>query len=210
MIITNRVNGLELVYWKKLTWLQIKGAEGGDTGLKELYEREAKQLMKSLGKHSFVDPFKVWKDPKGKMWILDGHHRQAILEEVLKQNGTVPDLLPAVFIDCRDRKEAGELVLTFTAIYAKPTGQGVTRHMEEFGLELSDIDDLSLPGINFDDFKSEFFDETGLLGGAPSGIDQNKLKTEFEIVVECRDEEEQESIYNKLKGDGYTCRILTL
>lgn len=167
-----------MVRWRKLSWLQIKGGAGEDIGLKELYEKEAKQLMKSLDKHSFVDPFKVWEDPNGKIWILDGHHRQAILEEVIKQNGTVPDLLPAVFINCLNRKEAGELVLTFTAIYAKATGQGLTRHMEEFGLELGDIDDLSLPGINFDDFKSEFFEIDG-----SGSISENKERELSELAT---------------------------
>ena len=32
----------------------------------------------------------------------------------------------------------------------------------------------------------------------------------FEVVVSCRDEAEQEIIYNKLRGEGYKCRVLTL
>jgi ParB-like chromosome segregation protein Spo0J len=32
----------------------------------------------------------------------------------------------------------------------------------------------------------------------------------FEVVVSCKDETEQEVVYNKLRRDGYRCRVLTL
>jgi ParB-like chromosome segregation protein Spo0J len=32
----------------------------------------------------------------------------------------------------------------------------------------------------------------------------------FEIIISCKDEAEQEMVYNKLKQEGYTCRVLTL
>jgi ParB-like chromosome segregation protein Spo0J len=32
----------------------------------------------------------------------------------------------------------------------------------------------------------------------------------FEIIVSCKDEAEQEAVYNKLAGEGYKCRVLTL
>jgi ParB-like chromosome segregation protein Spo0J len=32
----------------------------------------------------------------------------------------------------------------------------------------------------------------------------------FEVVVSCKDEAEQEAVYNKLRQEGYACRVLTL
>jgi ParB-like chromosome segregation protein Spo0J len=32
----------------------------------------------------------------------------------------------------------------------------------------------------------------------------------FEVVIECEDETQQEAIYNKLMGEGYKCRVLSL
>lgn len=32
----------------------------------------------------------------------------------------------------------------------------------------------------------------------------------FEVVVECEDEQHQEAVFNKLTGEGYKCRVLTL
>ena len=38
----------------------------------------------------------------------------------------------------------------------------------------------------------------------------NQLNIEYKIEIECFDEDEQESTYNKLINQGYKCRILTL
>jgi ParB-like chromosome segregation protein Spo0J len=32
----------------------------------------------------------------------------------------------------------------------------------------------------------------------------------FEVVIECEDEQHQEAVFNKLTGEGYKCRVLTL
>lgn len=37
-----------------------------------------------------------------------------------------------------------------------------------------------------------------------------KVGETYEVIVECVNEIEQEQIYNKLIGDGYSCRVLTL
>jgi ParB-like chromosome segregation protein Spo0J len=36
------------------------------------------------------------------------------------------------------------------------------------------------------------------------------LDATFEVVIECPDETQQEAVYNKLIGEGYRCRVLTL
>lgn len=38
----------------------------------------------------------------------------------------------------------------------------------------------------------------------------DQLKETFEIIISAVDEKQQEQIYNKLIGEGYTCRVLTL
>jgi ParB-like chromosome segregation protein Spo0J len=41
-------------------------------------------------------------------------------------------------------------------------------------------------------------------------IEEVEYHETFEVVVSCKDEVEQESVYNKLRRDGYKCRVLTL
>ena len=36
------------------------------------------------------------------------------------------------------------------------------------------------------------------------------LAASFEVVIECEDETRQEAVFNKLVGEGYKCRVLTL
>jgi ParB-like chromosome segregation protein Spo0J len=41
-------------------------------------------------------------------------------------------------------------------------------------------------------------------------VEEVEYTETFEVVVSCRDEAEQETVYNKLRRDGYKCRVLTL
>ena len=44
-----------------------------------------------------------------------------------------------------------------------------------------------------------------------SGEDKGiSLAASFEVIIECDDETIQEAVYNKLIGEGYKCRVLTL
>ena len=38
----------------------------------------------------------------------------------------------------------------------------------------------------------------------------DQLKETFEVIISAADEKQQEQIYNKLIGEGYECRVLTL
>jgi ParB-like chromosome segregation protein Spo0J len=41
-------------------------------------------------------------------------------------------------------------------------------------------------------------------------VEEIEYHETFEVVVSCKDEAEQESVYSKLKQEGYVCRVLTL
>jgi ParB-like chromosome segregation protein Spo0J len=43
-----------------------------------------------------------------------------------------------------------------------------------------------------------------------SEVEEVEYHETFEVVICCKDETEQESVYNKLKREGYKCRVLTL
>ena len=38
----------------------------------------------------------------------------------------------------------------------------------------------------------------------------DRISDTFQVVIECQDEQQQEETYNKLIGEGYECRVLTL
>jgi ParB-like chromosome segregation protein Spo0J len=43
-----------------------------------------------------------------------------------------------------------------------------------------------------------------------STVEEVEYHETFEVVVSCKDEAEQESVFNRLKQEGYVCRVLTL
>ena len=71
------------------------------------------------------------------------------------------------------------------------------------GEELDGIFDIDMTDFGFDLSEDE---------DAQTERDDlsDKVGETYEVIVECVNEIEQEQIYNKLIGDGYSCRVLTL
>lgn len=52
--------------------------------------------------------------------------------------------------------------------------------------------------------------QSGGAGDKPEKDLSDKVVDVYEVVVECMEEAEQEQVFNKLTGEGYKCRVLTL
>lgn len=70
---------------------------------------------------------------------------------------------------------------------------------------------------NFDDYKISFGKQVGLdeliKNISPDDADESEAlnyKTEFQVVVDCKDEDQQEEVYNLLNQKGYTCKVISL
>ena len=37
-----------------------------------------------------------------------------------------------------------------------------------------------------------------------------RVPESYQVVVECRDEADQQTVFDKMRADGYRCRVLTL
>lgn len=130
----DRIIKSEKVEWRKLSWLQHES-------LKELADTSAEKLLNSLGRFSVIRAFDVWHcEKEDKTYILDGHHLQKLLDYgELKGRFRVPDLMTANYIKCKDRKEAGEILLAKSAVYARLTEDGLDEFVSDFDIELDDI-----------------------------------------------------------------------
>lgn len=147
--LTSRIIKTEKIKWKDLCFIQQEN-------FKEWIDNGDEKLLNSLLKYCFVDPFKVWFDGE-KMWCLDGYHRYCDLLEVEKSGLVVPDLLDATFIDCTDIKQAAELVLVYSSIYAKLTQQGLYDFISNYDLDLSTLKDtIEIPDFSIDRFEQKF------------------------------------------------------
>lgn len=144
MQIVSQIIKQSLVNWKSLKWLQ-------SSKLKDIGEHGITKLKNSLKENNFVQPFNVWEDSKGVIWILDGHHREKALTQLEAEGYEIPDLLPANFVDCIDKKAAAKMVLLYSSIYAKITNEGLGEFLDDFDLDISNlINEIDLPGLDLD------------------------------------------------------------
>ena len=146
-LIKSKVLKTELIEWKKLQFIQ-------EENFKEWVINGDEKLLKSILKFQFIDPFKVWENG-GVLYCLDGKHRTKNLYRAEELGLKVPDLLPATFIDCKDKKEAAELVLVYSSRYADITDKGLSSFIETYGIELTDLkESISIPEFDFIEFES--------------------------------------------------------
>jgi ParB family chromosome partitioning protein len=73
--------------------------------------------------------------------------------------------------------------------------------------EVADTDALLATGYTAEDVAALLATTDG---DPPPEPDPEPYVTRWEIVVECRDEEHQEAVFNRLSEEGLPCRVLTL
>jgi DNA modification methylase len=140
-----------VIHSKKIDWKSIQTLQPDNFKMPEQQE----VLKKSLLANGFVSPFCVWQDPEGVIWSIDGVHRIKALTELQEQGQDIPQLLTANFIEAKDRKEAGIILLeVFNTKQNKATEQGL--ELLKIDLNISnddlhvDFEDLDIK-IDFED-----------------------------------------------------------
>jgi len=147
--IQSRVLKTENIQWRSLKFLQ-------DDDFKVWVDQGDEKLLASIIKYQFIDPFKVW-EHEGVLYCLDGKHRYSDLEYAEAINHDIPDLLPAIFIDCKDRQEAAEMVLVYSSAYAKITQDGLFNFVSKFDLDIKDVvDHINIPEFSMERFEQKF------------------------------------------------------
>ena len=177
-VINSRIIKLEPVKWLELQFIQ-------QDDFKEWLPNGDKKLIESLLKYQFADPFKVWHH-NGINYCLDGRHRFLDLMSVAESGHEVPQMLPATFIDCKDMKEAAELVLVYSSAYAKITQQGLLDFVKNFDLDFPDMQAImNIP--EFDDiaFQGLLNESSGIEPGEkiiPSSLKDSFIFPPFSIL----------------------------
>lgn len=138
--IKNKIIKTEKVKWRELEWLQ--------TDLKDLSDEAMKKLKRSIISNGFTAPFHVW-DSGETIYILDGCHRQRVLRAIERDGFEIPELLPANFVKCKDKRQAAKMVLLFSSIYAKVVDEGIQGHIESHELNINSImSEIELPIVD--------------------------------------------------------------
>ena len=172
--------------------------------LKERSAGDVEKIIKSIKKHGFSFPFFVWKND-GKNNVLDGHGRLLALQQMAAAGEEIP-ALPCVYISAKDEAEAKEKLLKLNSQYGHMTADSVAAFIGDIKI---DLDELALP-----DTMLEFSTDT--VEGEETADESNlgdvnfKYQNQYGVIVMCNSEQDQESVYNRLSGEGYTCKVVTV
>ena len=107
-------------------------------------------VEKSILRFGWSFPFYIYDDGETK-WTLDGHCRLKVLKELEREGYTIP-LLPCVYVNCKDAKEAKQKLLRLNSNFGKMTKKSVFEFADDIDL---DIDELALPTGEMDFSKKE-------------------------------------------------------
>jgi len=169
--IRSKVVGTKDIEWKQLKFLQQEDFKGWSESAKQ-------RLRQSVIGNKFTQPFYVWQDMDGPVWCLDGRHRYLILMELVAEGFSVPEQLPATFIDCMNKKEAAELVLQYSSIYARVREEGLLDFMQAFELDFEAMKmKIDLPDFDMMEF------ELGMKGPDEASIEEAKRSLQDDFIV---------------------------
>lgn len=141
--IKSRIIKTEDVPWKSIQILQPKK-------FKEQLEIDKEKLVNSFLNNGIIGVVYVWQDPDGILWCLDGKHRIDTLIELESRGHTPPEMIPATFVGCANKKEAAKVVLIYSSAYASVTNSSFIDFINGFDLEFSFLkDEASIPGVDF-------------------------------------------------------------
>lgn len=170
-MIKDRILKTEKTDWRKFKFLQ-------SFEFKEITERQKQKLKNSILRNNFVETFKVWQDGKD-IYCLDGFHRINYAFKELEEEGEkIPDKLTANFIDCKNKKEAGELTLVYSSLYATITESGFIEYLEKYKLDYEALkESVNIPELDSSEDSGE--DEANFEKG-PDREDEFSI---FELIM---------------------------
>ena len=152
-------------------------------------QRDALQGV--LAEVGIADAVLVRELDDGSLMLIDGHLRAETLGD---------GLVPVLVLDVNE-SEADKLLATFDPLAS-----------------MADVDPEKLEAILHDvntssdalrDMLEQLAAEAGIVPEDKAEEEQPNLKAGFEIVVTCENETQQQELFDRLNGEGFTCRVLT-
>jgi len=132
----------------------------------------------------------------GSLMLIDGH---------LRAEATPEAMVPVLVLDV-DEHEADKILLTHDplASMAGVSPEQLESLLAEVRTESAAVREL------IDSLKPSSCCETP---GSASGWEvrhEASVPESYQVVVECRDEEDQRDVFERMRSAGYRCRVLTL
>jgi hypothetical protein len=130
----------------------------------------------------------------GTLMLIDGHLRAE----------TTPDCVVPVLVLDVDEAEADKILLTHDPLAAMAT---VSR--ENLDALLIEVKTESEALRRMFDTMAKERSERGWDDAAVAS-DDVAIPESYQVVVECRDEDDQQTVFERMRAEGYRCRVLTL
>lgn len=140
--------------------------------------------------------------PDGSLELIDGHLRAA----------TTPDMLVPVLVLDVDEKEAAKLLSTFDPLTAMA---GVDRALVEALHAQVETDNAAVLALLASVAPAAVDSLPGDAAEQAESSDATEpqppaIRDVFQVVAQCADEDEQRELYQRLRGEGYVCKLLML
>ncbi len=147
-------------------------------------------LLRDIG---FAGALLVRECPDGGLQLVDGHLRAEMAPGAL---------VPVLVLDI-DEREAERILLSHDplAALAGTDQQQLASLVDDTQMQKDALHELLMSLA--DSRPPEPFS-----GSIPGG--EIEIPECYQVVVECRDEEDQRQVYEQMAGSGYACRLLTL
>lgn len=145
-----------------------------------------------LAEVGMADAVLVRELPEGGLMLVDGHLRAETAGDAL---------VPVLVLDVNEA-EADKLLATFDPLSAM--AEIDTDRLDEL------LRDLDTSSDAIRDMLSELASQAGIIPpDETEKDDQAQLKTGWEIVVTCDNEQQQQQVFENLVAEGLKCRVLT-
>ena len=181
--------------------LPLDAIEEFQGNLKKHSKKDIDKIIRSIVEYGFSFPFFIW-NGTGHNLCLDGHGRILALAEMRKRGTDLP-VFPVVYVEANDEQEAKQKLLRLNSQYGQMTLDSV--------MEFADGMELNSEEINLSDGGSlEFNSDKKSEDDSNSESNEIEYHQKLEIIVSCKDEEEQQDVYNMLIEEGIKCQLSTL
>ena len=147
-----------------------------------------------LAEIGYADALLARELPDGTLMLVDGHLRAE----------TTPDSVVPVLVLDVDEAEANKILLTHDPLAGMATVSD--EHLRELLAEVQ-TENAAVRGL-FESLAKErgaWSEKQCVAAGREVNIPES-----YQVVVECCDEDDQQAVFERMRAEGYRCRVLTL
>lgn len=184
--------------------------------LKILQNDNYEKLKNEILQDGFSFSIFVWENiSDAKIYIIDGHQRYATLQRMKEEGYAIPQI-PVVFVEADNLDHAKRKVLAAASQYGSFNQNGAEQFISSItNMSLHELQEkFVLPNINMEEIHFDFQpinSETTSVSFEASQTDaikKAKDKTQFLILITCKNESEQQKIFEKLQQEEIECQLI--